>query len=126
MGNANSFSFADVECAFSGSLVLGSWFYTYCTLLMVMPALMAGILVCFYTMIWFCQHGCSKRQASEAKRHDDETGLTLRLSHRYPSGYHGVSRLPFAERGHQSRVLAEGLLSAPPFTFDLIFVPYAQ
>ncbi len=77
MGNANSFSFADVECAFSGSLVLGSWFYTYCTLLMVMPALMAGILVCFYTMIWFCQHGCSKRQASEAKRHDDETGLEM-------------------------------------------------
>ena len=39
VGNANSFSYSDVECSFKKHLVFGSWFYTYCLTLLIVPML---------------------------------------------------------------------------------------
>jgi hypothetical protein len=58
MGNANAFTFADVECAFRGSLILGSWFYAYCLILLVLPIMMSVFLVTGYSVV----HTFSKKK----------------------------------------------------------------
>jgi hypothetical protein len=50
VGNANSFSYSDVECSFKDQLVFGSWFYTYCLTLLLVPVLMMVVLVCMYSL----------------------------------------------------------------------------
>lgn len=50
VGNANSFSYADVECSFKDQLVYGSWFYTYCLTLLIVPILMMVALVSLYVL----------------------------------------------------------------------------
>ena len=67
MGNANSFTFADVECAFRGSLFLGSWFYTYCLILLVMPIMMAAFLVTSYTAVHMCSSSSKTKNSSNVR-----------------------------------------------------------
>ena len=54
VGNANSFSYSDVECSFKDSLVFGSWFYTYCLLLLIVPLFMMFILVVVCSIADIC------------------------------------------------------------------------
>ena len=67
MGNANSFTFADVECAFQDSLLLGSWFYAYCLILLVLPIFMAAFLVVGYCILHVCLW--SKKEQKSKQEH---------------------------------------------------------
>ena len=71
VGNANSFSYADVECSFKDQLVYGSWFYTYCLTLLIVPILMMVALVSLYVLsVAVCKQKTAGRASSEVDSHD--------------------------------------------------------
>ena len=54
VGNANSFSYADVECSFKNHLLFGSWFYTYCLIVLLGPIIMISMFIPLYILTEKC------------------------------------------------------------------------